>query len=61
MEIKIIIVGLAILLLSSFCLTTMTGSDLVNIAVLPEVPREGEPIICTFKLNIGISEIAPFL
>jgi hypothetical protein len=51
MEIKIIIVGLAIVLLSSFCLTTMTGSDLVSIAVLPEVPRADEPIICTFKLN----------
>jgi hypothetical protein len=56
MEIKIIIVGLAIVLLSSFCLTTMTGSGLVNIAVLPEVPREGEPIICTFKLNNPTSE-----
>ena len=51
MHLKIIIVWLAILLIGSFCLTTMTGSGLVNIAVLPEVPREGEPIICTFKLN----------
>ena len=56
MEIKIIIVWLAIMVIGCFCLTTMAGSDLVEIAVIPEVPREGEPIICTFKLNNPTSE-----
>jgi len=51
MKIKIIIVWLAILFVGSFLLTTMAGSELVDIAVVPEVPREDEPIITTFKLN----------
>jgi len=56
MHLKIIIVWLAILFLGCFCLTTMAGSELVNIAVVPEVPREDEPIISTFKLNNPTSE-----
>jgi hypothetical protein len=51
MHLKIIIVWLAVMVLGCFCLTTMAGSDLVEIAVIPEVPRADEPIICTFKLN----------
>ena len=51
MLLKIIIVWLAIIIIGCFCLTTMAGSDLVEIAVIPEVPRVDEPIICTFKLN----------
>ena len=56
MKLKIIIVWLAILLLGSFCLTTMAGPDLVNMAVVPVVPREDVPIISTFKLNNPTSE-----
>ena len=56
MKLKIIIVWLAILLLGSFCLTTMAGPDLVNVAVVPVVPREDAPIITTFKLNNPTSE-----
>ena len=56
MEIKIIIVWLAVMVIGCFCLTTMAGSDLVEIAVIPEVPRADEPIICTFKLNNPASE-----
>jgi len=51
MHLKIIIVWLVIMVIGCFCLTTMAGSDLVEIAVIPEVPRADEPIICTFKLN----------
>jgi hypothetical protein len=29
----------------------MAGSELEDIAVVPEVPREDEPIITAFKLN----------
>jgi len=48
---KIIIIWLAILFMSSFWLTVRVGSNPVSLAVFPEVPREGEPIIATFKLN----------
>jgi hypothetical protein len=51
MHLKIIIVWLAIMVIGCFCLTTMAGSGPVAMAVIPEVPRAGEPIICTFKLN----------
>jgi len=50
-KLKIIIIWLAILLMGSFWLTVRAGSDPVSLAVVPVVPREGEPIIATFKLN----------
>ncbi len=48
---KVRIVWLAILLLGSFWLTVRGSSDPVSIAVIPQVPREGESIIAIFKLN----------
>ena len=48
---KLIIVCLGILLLGSFWLTEKGTSNPVSMAVIPQVPREGEPIIATFKLN----------
>jgi len=53
---KLAILWLAILLMGSFWLTTRVSSDLVSMAVIPQVPREGEPIIATFKLNNPSSE-----
>ena len=50
-KLKIIIIWLTVLLLGSFWLTARTGPDSVGLAVLPHVPREGEPIVVTFKLN----------
>ena len=50
-KLKIIIIWLAILLMGSFWLTVRASSDPVSLAVVPEVPREEEPIIATFKLN----------
>ena len=50
-KLKIIIVGLTILLMGSFWLTVRASADPVSLAVVPEVPRAGEPIIATFKLN----------
>lgn len=50
-KLKLIIVWLAILLVGSFLATMRTSSELVTLAVVPEVPREGEPVIATFKLN----------
>ena len=48
---KIIIVWLGILLLSSFWLTVKGSSDPVSMAVIPQVPRQGEPVIAMFTLN----------
>jgi len=50
-KLKIIVIWLAILLMGSFWLTVRASSEPVSLAVVPEVPREGEPIIATFKLN----------
>jgi len=55
-KLKVIIIWMAILLLGSFWLTVRAGSDPVSLAVLPEVPREGEPILATFKLNNPASQ-----
>jgi len=51
LKLKIVIIWLAILLMGSFWLTVRAGSDPVTLAVVPQVPREEEPIIATFKLN----------
>ncbi len=48
---KLGILWIAILLLSSFWLTVRAASDPLSMTVLPQAPREGEPIIATFKLN----------
>ncbi len=56
MAFKLAILWLAILLLGSFWLTVRGTSDMVAMAVIPQAPREGEPIIVTFKLNNPSSE-----
>ncbi|MFC1937404.1 hypothetical protein ACFLWY_02445 [Chloroflexota bacterium] len=48
---KLAIVWLAILLMGSFWLTVRISADPISLAVVPAAPREGEPIIATFKLN----------
>ena len=48
---KLVIVCLGILLVGSFWLTVKGSSDPVSMAVVPQAPREGEPILATFKLN----------
>ena len=50
-KLKILIIWMAILLMSSFWLTALTNSESVSLSAVPEVPREGEPVITTFKLN----------
>ncbi len=54
---KIILVWLAIMLTGCFLLAPMADSELVDIAVVPEVPRTDEPIITTFKLNNPTPEV----
>ena len=48
---KVVIIWMAILLMGSFWLTARVNSEPVSLVVAPEVPREGEPVIATFKLN----------
>jgi hypothetical protein len=48
---KLAIVWLAIILLGSFWLTVREMSDPVSMVVIPQAPKEGEPVITTFKLN----------
>ena len=55
-QLKITIIWLAILLMTSFWLTVKETSDPVSMTVVPEVPREGEPILATFKLNNPFAE-----
>ena len=53
---KIAILWLAILLMGSFWLTLKTSSDMASLTVLPKVPREGEPVLATVKLNNPTSQ-----
>jgi hypothetical protein len=55
---KIIIVWLGIILLASFWLTVKGSSDPVSMTVVPQVPRQGEPVLVTFTLNNPTSQIA---
>jgi len=48
---KLAILWLGILLLGSFWLTVGRTSDPVSLVVIPQTPREGEPVIAIFKLN----------
>jgi len=56
LKLKIVIICMAILLMGSFWLTMRTSSEPVSMAVVPEVPREGEPIMAIFKLNNPTSQ-----
>ena len=53
---KVVIIWLAILLLGSFWLTVRGTSDPVSLVVIPQVPRENEPIIATFNLSNPYSD-----
>jgi len=57
LTIKIALLWLAILLMGSFWLTTRVSMEQVSLVVLPKVPREGEPIIATVKLNNPSDEV----
>ena len=56
-QFKIMIIWLAILLVGCFWLTAGAGSGSLSLAVIPEVPREEEPIVATFKLNNPSSQV----
>lgn len=48
---KLAIIWLAIFLVGSFWLSVRSVTDPIILTVMPEVPREGEPVMATFKLN----------
>ncbi len=56
---KLTIVFLAIVLMGSFWLTIRVNSDPVSMVITPEVPREGEPVLVTFRLNNPLSQPLP--
>ncbi|MFC2013227.1 hypothetical protein ACFLUE_02955 [Chloroflexota bacterium] len=56
MKLKLMIAWMAVMVMVSFWLTVRLDSEPVRLAVVPQVPREGEPIIATFKLSNPLSE-----
>ena len=60
LTIRIALLWLAILLMGSFWLTTRVSLDPVSLVVLPTVPRAGEPIVVTVKLNNPSGEALSF-
>ncbi len=51
LKFRVAIIWLVIVLLGTFYLTTLRSHDLASLAVVPEVPKLGQPVIVTFKLN----------
>ena len=54
---RLIVLWLGILLLGSFWLTQKSALETISMTVLPQVPREGGPVITTFWLNNPSSEV----
>ena len=52
---KIAILWLAILLMGSFLFASGVGPEQVTLAILPVVPKEGEPVIATVKISNSTS------
>lgn len=48
---RIAILWLSIVVVGSFWLAARGVTDSTSLAVVPEVPREGEPVVATFRLN----------
>ncbi|UCH43677.1 MAG: hypothetical protein JSW16_03845, partial [Dehalococcoidales bacterium] len=48
---KIAITWLSVFILLGFFVTSRSADSPVTMSVLPEVPKEGEPIVATFKIN----------
>lgn len=53
-------VWLVILVIGSFWLTIRDSSDPVSLTVAPEVPRQGQPILVTFRLSNQLQQSSPF-
>ena len=51
MVLKIGITWLCIILLAVFFIAMKSGDDPITMSILPEVPRENEPIVVTFDLS----------
>ncbi|MFH1087714.1 MAG: hypothetical protein V1737_03925, partial [Chloroflexota bacterium] len=53
---RLIIVCFAIMLFGTFWLSARSSSDPVSLTVMPQVPRENEPLLVTFKLDNPASQ-----
>lgn len=51
LKLKTLVVWLAIMLVASFAFSANSLKDPVNMGVMPEVPKQGEPLIVSFALN----------
>jgi len=56
---KLVMVWLAIVFVGSFWLSVRETSSPITMAVMPEVPRQGQPVVVTFKLNNPSSQALP--
>ena len=54
---RLVITWLVILIVFSFWLTLSYTPDVVIVAVSPQIPRENEPVIATFKLNNPYTDV----
>jgi hypothetical protein len=53
---KLLIVALAIALVFCFWFSGRSSAEPLSLTVMPSVPRQGEPVVATFKLNNPSSE-----
>lgn len=53
---KLVLLYLTMLVLGSFWLTVVNTSDAVRMVVIPQIPKEGEPVIATFRISNPLSD-----
>jgi len=56
---KLAIIWLVIIVIGCFWLSVRSASDPVVLTVMPEAPKQGEPIIASFQLNNPTDETQP--
>ncbi len=56
---KLVMVWLVIVFLGSFWLSVRDTSSPISMTIMPQVPRQGEPVVVTFKLNNPSSQALP--
>lgn len=54
---KLVMLWIVILFTGTLFLSVRSAADMLNMTVLPEAPRQGEPVTATFKLNNPSSEV----
>lgn len=51
LKFKVAVIWLVLVIIGTFYLTMLRSHDVASLAVVPEVPKQGQPVIVTFKLN----------